>query len=1181
MDIFENFEGLIEKVKIFDYIDDLFAVSDPKGRLIFLNQKAKKEFSIENEKSKDFFCYHHFNCTHLENIPTFCPAKDSFPELASKSNIFQMNIKIEDKYFVLNCTPIYNGNGQINYILHIAKDVTNGVLQEKKLIHFNKLLKSIRNLNQFLFLARNPDSILEKACQILIETIDYVFAGILTFSNVTNKSVYFSAKGNVQFEYKPFENAAYIFLEEKGKQHLVLFDKFPKSQKKVIQFVDEFQGKKFFGIIVPISHQKEIFGYLIIFSQWREHFIEEEIELLIELTDDVALSLYTIKTEREKEKIEKEIREKERFYFTLISNLPGFVYRCRNDRYWTMQYLSDKVYNITGYKPEELIGNKVLSFNDLIHKDHQERLWVKWQILLRKREVFQDEYPIITKNGEIRWVFEQGRGIYDENGNVIALEGYIADITERKLLEEKLKENERKFRTIFESSSDAIFLMAADTFIDCNFATLKMFDCERKDIIGKAPYEFSPEYQPDGQLSRIKAKNYIERAYRGEELRFEWIHKTLKGKEFECEVTLNKIKIGENVNLLAIVRDISERKKQFNEILKYAQALNSIGEAVTITDLNNNIIYVNKAFENLYGYKFEEIKGKHISIIRTKESLNTRIDEDILNTISKNLTWSGEVINRNKYGKTFIVHLTASPVTSPDGIITSFIGIATDLTKRLEMERALRESEEKFRILVNSIDDIFYTLDLSHRHSGVYGQWLQKWGLKEEDFLGKTAIEILGPEDGKIHIEMQEKCLKGESVLYEWSRTLGDETYYFQTRISPLRDDKGNITGVVGIGREITNLKRLELELRKFLMIIEQIHLGVFITDTKGIIRFVNSALANFIKFDKQNLLGKNITEIHKDLLTEQNISDFEKFLQAFQSGNFFSTEVEIIPKNRESRWIKITILPLLENEKIINFIGINEDITKQKQYVEELKKAKEKLEELNALKNYLLMNFSHEFRTPLNGIMGWSQVLMYERKEPELKTIGEIIYRSGLRLLNTVNSIIDYSKIEIGIMNILEKEFDIVDVVRELIEIQKNYYSERAIEVTFQSEFESLIVEQDEYMVRAVINNIINNAFKFTRQGKIEVKLQLENGSVKILISDTGIGIPKDKIDLIWKEFYQVSQGLSREFEGQGLGLSIAKKFVEKLGGNISVQSELNRGSTFTIILPLKVSKINSQEAS
>jgi signal transduction histidine kinase len=111
--------------------------------------------------------------------------------------------------------------------------------------------------------------------------------------------------------------------------------------------------------------------------------------------------------------------------------------------------------------------------------------------------------------------------------------------------------------------------------------------------------------------------------------------------------------------------------------------------------------------------------------------------------------------------------------------------------------------------------------------------------------------------------------------------------------------------------------------------------------------------------------------------------------------------------------------------------------------------------------------------------------------------------------------------------------------------------------------------------MVRSIVSSLISNAFKFTREGKIDVKVKIEQKEkeeyAKIIVSDTGIGIPKDKIDLIWKEFYQVSQGVSREFEGQGLGLTIAKKFTEILGGNISVASELNRGSTFVVELPVR----------
>lgn len=1172
----ENFGELLEKAKILDFVDDLFGISDPSGKVIFLNEKARNEFSVNELSEGEHFCYNYFNCTHLESIPKFCPANQILKEPNPHSNFYQMNTKIGEKYFILNCTPIYNGSNKLKYILHFAKDVTENVLKEKKLIHFNQILKSIRNLNQFLYLERDAEKILDQSCKILTETMDYLFAAILiTSPEITSKKIFYASQDKVNLEFEPNEDSLRIFLEQEGKKRLVRFQELPKIKQKFSQFFEVFDGVKYFGIILPIAHRKENFGYLLIFSKWSEQFSTEEINLLRELADDILLSLYTIKTEREKEQIEKEIREKERFYFTLLSNLPGFVYRCKKDRYWTMEYLSDNFYKITGYKPEEVIGNKVLSFNDLIHRDHQERLWVKWQIILSKHEVFQDEYPIITKSGEIRWVFEQGCGIYDEKGKVIALEGYIVDITDRKKIEEQLKESERKYRTLFEASSDAIFLMAADSFIDCNFATLKMFECERKDIIGRAPYEFSPQYQPDGQLSRKKAINYIERAYRGEELRFEWVHKTLNGREFECEVTLNKIQIGKKVNLLAIVRDISERKPQYNEILKLAQALNSIGEAVIITDLNNNIIYVNKAFENLYGYALEEVQGKHISIIRTKDYLNNKIDEEILSNIANKTTWRGELQNRSKDGRNFWVSVTASPILGPDGNVVAAVGVAVDLTERHNWEKSLKESEEQFRTLVNSMDDIVYTLDTSHRQIGLYGRWVQNWGLKVEDFLGKTALEIFGAEEGKIHIEMQEKCLKGESLLYEWSKTLGGETYYFQTRISPLRDESGNIVGIVGIGRDITSLKKLELHLKKLLMAIEQVPVGVFVADLNGKIMFFNPAMEIFLNCNKSDCLGKHIVDIHKKLLGEKYFENYDAIWDKLKAGERWTNEINFKTKDGLEKWFRVIVYPLIENEKIFSFIGLKDDITEEKIYIQQLKEAKEKSEELNAFKNYLLMNFSHEFRTLLNGILGWSYVLMDEEYDPEIREIGGIIYQSGSRLLYTVSSIIDYSKIETGFLKPLPREFDIVDTVREFVELHKKFNPDKPVEVSFNSDFETYIVYLDEYMVRSIVSSLISNAFKFTREGKIDVKVKIEQKEkeeyAKIIVSDTGIGIPSDKIDLIWKEFYQVSQGVSREFEGQGLGLTIAKKFTEILGGNISVASELNRGSTFVVELPVR----------
>lgn len=1170
---FEERQKLLEFGKLMELVDDVFAISDDKGKIIYLNKRGKQVGKILDESSFDKlpFCYEVFNCTHLEKIPTHCPATEL--KLQKEELLFQMMTKVENDYYKLNCTPIYNGNNELKYIIHIAKNETESVAKEKKLLHLNSLLKSIRNLNQFLYIERDPLRILDEACQILYQTSNYIFVGILTTDvEPFGEKIFFHSRFNIDVKFEKAEDSRiYLQFKENSKIKLDIYSKSFEGTDRIFQFEETFENEKFYGIIIPLLFKNYIFGELIIISNFPEKYNQEEVAFLREFADDISLALYTIHIDAEKEKIEQKTRELERFYYTLLSNLPGFVYRCRNDRYWTMEYLSDNFYKITGYKPEEVVGNKVLSFNDLIHKDHQERLWVKWQILLRKRQVFEDEYPIITKNGEIRWVYEQGRGIYDENGNVVALEGYITDITPRKKLEEQLAESEKKYRAIFENSADAIFLMAGDVFIDCNLSALKMFGCERNDIIGKPPYLFSPEFQPNGESSRKKAIDYIKRAYQGEELRFEWLHKKLDGVEFECEVSLNKITYGKKAFLLAIVRDISEKKKALKEIIKLAKALDSIGEAVTITDISNKFIYVNKAFENLYGYQKDEILGKNVYILRTSESLDPKIDRDMFDKLTKEQVWRGELWNKDKNGRKFKILLTVNTIFDENKKPLGYIGVALDLTERIRLEQSLLESEEKFRTLVESMDDIVYTLDTQHRHNGLYGRWIENWGLKEEDFLGKTALEILGNEEGKIHIEMQERCLRGESLVYEWSRTLGKNTYYFQTRISPLKDKNGKIIGIVGVGRDITQLKHLTLELNKFYNIVEQTPTGIFILDIEKTITYANRSLEKIFGINKSSILGNKIHSIHLEMLDEKYFEDL--FQKVINEGE---QVVEAKIRNLK-HWLRIRIFPIKDNNgNVINFVGLINDITKEKEYIQQLKDAKEKAEELNALKNYLLMNFSHEFRTPLNGIMGWAQVLKYQRTEPDIQEIGDIIYKSGNRLLNTVDNIIDYSRIETGLLKVSLKEFEIVDLVREIVESLNHHFEGKKLEVDFQSEEKEIIVHLDEYLVRGIVHAIVHNAFKFTREGRISVsikKINMESNQefVEIAVSDTGIGIPADQINLIWKEFYQVSQGLSREFEGQGLGLSIAKKFFELLCGKISVRSEVGKGSTFTIQLPLK----------
>ncbi len=1166
----KSLQELLEYAQILEYIDDVFAISDETCKIIFLNDKGRE---ISNTLTPDDFphCYDVFSCTHLEKIPKFCPAKE-LPAERDKE-IYQMSVRIGEKYFKLNCTPVYDHNNKLKNIIHIAKDETENVVKEKKLIRLNKLLIAINNFNHTFTFETLPEKILELACEQLSQIPNYTTVGFLIpeTSFLSPKIIY---KTNLPIELearKIDEFKAELLLKYGSDVKIITFENTNANEKNIIKFEETINNIKLCSVALPIKNKKEFLGYFLLIYHTQEIYCEEEISLLQEFIENILLTFTLREKILEKDQIEKKTRELERFYYTLVSNLPGFVYRCRNDRYWTMEYLSENFYKITGYKPEEVVGNKVLSFNDLIHKDHQERIWVKYQIVLNKKEVFQDEYPIITKNGEIRWVFEQGRSIYDEKGKVIAIEGYITDITSRKEIEEKLKESEKKYRALFENSADAIFIMSGDVFLDCNLSALKMFKCERSDIIGKPPYEFSPKFQPDGIPSRKKALDYITRAYRGEELRFEWMHKKLDGTEFECEVSLNKIIYGKKSLLVAIVRDISESKRALYEITKLAKALDSIGEAVSINDLSNKFIYVNKAFVQLYGYTLEEIKGQTPSILRTEESLDPNVDKEIFDKLSKNQTWRGELWNKDKYGRKFKIQLTTNSIIEEKGNVIGYIGVAIDLTERIEIEKAIKESEEKFRTLISSMDDMVFTLDTEHRHNGLYGKWLGNFGLREEDFLGKTATEILGEEDGKIHIEMQNRCLQGETITYEWSKTVGENTYYFQTKISPIYNDKDEIVGIVGIGRDITKLKELEKSIRVFEKIIEQTPTGVFILDTDGKINYINNSLEQILEIQKANFIGKSIQSIHSDIVNDKY------FANLFQKVNTCGPQVIELYLKYLNKWIKVKIFPLYDEAgQIINYVGLITDITQEKEYLQQLQESKEKAEELNSLKNYLLLNFSHEFRTPLTGILGWAQWLKSEQKEQEIQEIADQIYKSGKRLLNTVDLIIDYSKLETGLFKVQLREFDIVDTIREIVQTTKEFFSHKNIEVVLNLETDYLVVKLDEFLVRTIVHALVHNAFKFTREGSINTQLRVlrEDGSdeyVELIVSDTGIGIPEDKLDLIWKEFYQVNQGLSREFEGQGLGLTLAKKFTEIMGGSISVQSELGKGSTFIVRLPIK----------
>jgi PAS domain S-box-containing protein len=282
-------------------------------------------------------------------------------------------------------------------------------------------------------------------------------------------------------------------------------------------------------------------------------------------------------------KAEQELRTNESRFRSLVANIPGAVYRCDRDSDWTMYFLSDAIMDICGYPASDFISNRVRTFTSVVHPDDRHIIEDTIKKRTEDSQPFEIEYRIQHKDGHIRWVYEHGVAITGKDGSVQYLDGAIFDITERKLAEEALREKESRYRTLFNAANDTIFTMKDDVFVDCNLKTLAMFGCERHEIIGKSPAQFSPTKQPDGSLSKEKAMQKIKDAYEGEPQVFEWRHKRKDGSLFDVVVSLNRVELSDGPHLQAIVRDITDQKRvekerqQLQKQLIQAQKMEAIG----------------------------------------------------------------------------------------------------------------------------------------------------------------------------------------------------------------------------------------------------------------------------------------------------------------------------------------------------------------------------------------------------------------------------------------------------------------------------------------------------------------------------------------------------------------------------------------------------------------------------
>lgn len=319
---------------------------------------------------------------------------------------------------------------------------------------------------------------------------------------------------------------------------------------------------------------------------------------------------------------------------------------------------------------------------DHIHPDDKESALSALQdYFAGNQSFFVIEYRIRCKDGSWKWILARGKLVSrDANGNPLRMIGTHTDISSRKHSEDSLQRSESKFRTLFNSTSDAVMLLDENGFFDCNKATLALFGCATlEEFCAKHPKDLSPPNQPCGTSSLILANQRITTAMEKGNLRFEWLHKRADSDEnFSAEVLLSAMTLDDKPVLQATVRDITERKLAETELRIAATAFES-QEGIMVTDADKIILRVNKAFTGITGYTAEEVIGKNPRILQSSRQ-NAKFYEAMWKRINNTGSWGGEIWNRRKNGEIYPEYLIITAVKGSDGIITNYVATLVDIT---------------------------------------------------------------------------------------------------------------------------------------------------------------------------------------------------------------------------------------------------------------------------------------------------------------------------------------------------------------------------------------------------------------------------------------------------------------------------------------------------------------------
>jgi PAS domain S-box-containing protein len=780
-------------------------------------------------------------------------------------------------------------------------------------------------------------------------------------------------------------------------------------------------------------------------------------------------------------------------------------------------------------------------------------------------------------------------------------ETYIAaivrDITQRKQIEEALKESEEMFRTVAEHSLVGIYLIQEGVFKYVNPRFAEIFGYKVEELVNKrGPKDLV--YPEDWPI----VEDNLNKRIRGEVTAICYDFRGVKknGEVIYVEVYGAKVMYRGKPAVIGSLLDITDRKlaeekiTHLNSVLSAIRGINQV--IVRERDMKKLLRKVCEFLYRVRGYSVVEIwlidesSGELKLVAHVGEKESTAYGRDFAERaiIARKLivvregraTTTVPIIHENKvYGALCLCSDMKDAFDKEETElledVTNDIAYAIraieDETMRKRAEEELRRQKVFYETLIHTATDLILVIDRKGRF--VYANRAAK-DILGEDVVRKHISEVVAPEYLELTLNNFKRRLRGEIVKPYVIQAIDKNGRRRWMEINGTRlEIDGKVIGTCAIARDVTERVKLEEEVaetKEFLhSILESSADAIIATDVEGKITYFSRGAEEMLGYKASQVIGKPILELCPPVIREE----VQKFYQTL-------FEKEVLRNIRtkllciEGRVVDVSLsLALLRDKegRPIGTVGVAKDITKEVRAEEALRRAYEELKRLDQLKSDIIANVSHEIRTPITIAKGYIELAMDETDENERRDELQTAVKALMRLNETVDDLIAIADIERGDFSLKRRKAKIEDIISRALETKEEFARSRDVSIDVDVNYRDKVWVDPPKLQRALMN-LIDNAIKFNRRGgKVNIRVEKRDGELLFSVSDTGIGIPEDKLEEIFKPLTQLDPSSTRYYGGTGTGLTVAKKIIEAHGGKIWVESKLGEGSTFYFTIPLR----------